>query len=283
MPPQAETIRMTNSLALIGVGNLACCLLKGLLSSGRRQQDLLLIGRREETNKKLRQSYPDMLIANRPGPALRSAATVLLCVKPKDIKAACRQIAPYLQADAVLVSVAAGVRCRAIRKWTESGRGVVRCMPNIAAAVGLGMSVLYTEDSLSDEQKQTVTAVFAAVGQSEWIGEESEMDLVTALSGSGPACFFRFVDALSKAAQGQGMSAERACRLSMQTGLGALAYLKETGESAPQAWRRVSSPGGATERALAALEASGFDAAIEKAVAAARQRAGEIADDFDQA
>ena len=273
---------MSNSLALIGGGNLACCLLKGLLSSGRSQRDLSLIGRREETNKKLRQSYPDMLIANRPGPALRSATLVLLCVKPKDIKTACLQIAPYLHADALLISVAAGVRCRAIRQWTEGKHKVIRCMPNIAVAVGRSMSVLYAEDSLSDEQKQTAGAVFTAVGQSEWIKEEREMDLVTALSGSGPACFFRFVEALGKAAQEQGMPAERARRLSMQTAVGALAYLKETGESASRACQRVSSAGGATERALAALKESGFDAGIERAVAAARQRAQEIADDFDQ-
>lgn len=270
------------SVALIGCGELGGCLLKGLLAAGHELQNLHVVERREENHQRLGRDYPALAIERKPTLRLQDFATVLFCVKPQDFKAACEQALPYLNRRALLVSTVAGARCGVVKKWTGDRYKVVRCMPNLAVAVGRGMSVLYTMDAISSEQEKTATSVFAAVGRTEWVEEEPMMDLATALSGSGPAYFFRFVEALIKAAQAQGMPAELARRLTMQTLDGALVYLQKSGEHASRARQKVSSKGGTTERALASLEENRFDAVVMAALEAARLRACEISDELNQ-
>ena len=270
------------SIALLGCGHLGACLLKGLLSAGHSPRHLHIIDRRAQHRDHLQRDYPQLSLAASPSAALRNSATVLLCVKPQELRAACQQAMPYLQDGSGLISTAAGIRCSTLQSWTDNKFHVIRCMPNIAAAVGHSMSVLYSAGSANHGQEETATAIFNAVGQTEWIQEEQDMDLVTALSGSGPAYFFRFIEALVQAAQAQGMPEKLAHRLSVQTAIGASLYLQKSKHSAAQARQQVTSAGGTTEQAIAVLEKNNLDAAIAAAIKVAQARAREISDGFEQ-
>lgn len=201
--------------------------------------------------------------------------TVVLATKPQDIGAAAAALREQLNPSALIVSIAAGISTQALRELLGAETRVARVMPNTPALVGAGASAVSLSEGCTDRDAATVRAMFEAIGIVE-IVPESQMDAVTALSGSGPAYYFAFVEACTAAAVDLGMDPEQAARLAAQTLYGAGKLLHESGESAATLRDRVTSKGGTTAAALVSFEASDLAAVVRHAMGAAAERSKEL-------
>jgi pyrroline-5-carboxylate reductase len=180
---------------------------------------------------------------------------------------------------ALHLSVMAGIRSDAIARAAGTQR-VVRAMPNTPALIGQGISGLYARQDVTEDERRAVESVLAPTGRTLWVAREEDLDAVTALSGSGPAYVFYFVEAMMQAAEEMGLSAEQGRQLAVATFSGAAALAASSGE-APQVLReRVTSKGGTTHAAITSMDADGMKAAFVRALHAARQRARELGDEF---
>ena len=270
---------MTNRrLALLGAGNMGRALIAGLLRSGTRAEHIAvgeqLAAAREALARELGISAsPDNAAA------VAGAEVVLVAVKPQDVARVLQPLAGgWAAAPPLVISVAAGVRVAALQQWFGSGVAVVRAMPNRPALAGAGASGLYAPPGVSAAQRATAEQVLGSVGEFVWVGNEEALDVVTALSGSGPAYFFLLAELMAEAGTQLGLEAAAARRLAAVTlyGAGLLAH----GEDAQLARLRaeVTSPGGTTAAALDVLMAAdGLDPLMEHAIAAATKRGRELA------
>jgi pyrroline-5-carboxylate reductase len=210
------------------------------------------------------------------------ATWVILAVKPQHMKQACTQadetVRTYL-ASANIISIAAGIHTKALSDWCMNER-IVRAMPNTPALVNRGVTGLYAHPALSAAAKDQAQALMSAVGSVVWVGQEPLIDAVTALSGSGPAYVFKFIEALSAAGQSMGLSAEQSQQLSIETLAGALALLQSSGETPAGLREKVTSKGGTTAAALASLDQQNFMGVIAAALTAARDRGAEMTKEF---
>ena len=209
--------------------------------------------------------------------AMRAADLVLLAVKPQIMREVCQSLAPAFPANAVAVSIAAGITTAQLDAWLGGGRAVVRAMPNTPALLGAGATGLYANARTTTSQRLLAGSVLDAVGISVWLQDEAQMDVVTALSGSGPAYFFLLAEALQAAAVELGLPEAAARALAAQTCLGAGRMLVEADEDAASLRQRVTSPGGTTQAALASFARDEFEAIVARAVAAATRRGAELA------
>lgn len=268
-----DTARAPTRIAFIGGGNMAGALIGGLRRAGWAAEAIAVVepdaGQRErllQAHGVTAQAAADVRLA--------AAATVVWAVKPQHFADAAALCAPHVAA-ALQLSVMAGVRCGAIARASGSDR-VVRSMPNTPALIGRGIAGLFASPAVDDTGRTLAEALFAPTGQTLWVAREDELDAVTALSGSGPAYVFYWLEAMVKAAREMGLSAEQGRRLALATFDGATA-LAAASDEAPQALReRVTSPGGTTFAAIASLQADGVAAAFVKALHAARARATEL-------
>ena len=206
--------------------------------------------------------------------AVAEAKVVLFAVKPTVLDAVAREVAPALDDDALVLSIAAGVPIAAIERWVGGGRAVVRAMPNTPALIGKGITGLAANAAVKPAQRAAASAIMAAGGKVLWFKTDAELDAVTALSGSGPAYFFHVIETLASAGCELGLERDVAERLAVATAVGA-ATMAEA--EAPATLReRVTSPGGTTERALSILAEKGFAPALRAAVRGACERAREL-------
>jgi pyrroline-5-carboxylate reductase len=209
---------------------------------------------------------------------------IILAVKPQMMKDALTPLAVTLQQHKpLLVSIAAGIRLRSIENWGGGQLPTVRAMPNTPALVGAGATGLFANPAVSDAQREAAESILRAVGTTVWLGDESQLDTVTALSGSGPAYFFYLMEAMQQAGIDLGLEADTARLLTLETALGAARLALQEQESFAELRRRVTSPGGTTESAIAAFDAAATRDTVIAAVDAARRRSEELAkllDDF---
>ena len=212
------------------------------------------------------------------GPALQRAGIVVWAVKPQTFKDAAAQAQAHTQ-QALHLSVAAGIRSSSIAQWLGSER-IVRTMPNTPALVGKGMSALYARPAVTPAERQSVEAIMASTGEFLWVEEEKQLDAVTALSGSGPAYVFYFLEAMTRAGVGMGLSEQQAHQLAVGTFVGASELARRSDESPAVLRERVTSKGGTTYAALQSMEASGVSQAFEAAMRAAEKRANELGNEF---
>jgi pyrroline-5-carboxylate reductase len=272
---------MNPSIAFIGGGNMARSLIGGLVRTGMPAQNITA----SEPNADLRESLArDFTIATHASnaDAARDANLLVLAVKPQMMKSVCEDLRETAQSrHPLIVSIAAGITIDQLDRWLGGDVAVVRCMPNTPALIGAGATGLCANARVTSEQRALAQSIVDAVGVSRWIDEESAMDTVTALSGSGPAYFFLLVEALEDAAVAQGLSRETARELAAQTCLGAGRMLRESDIGAAELRRRVTSPGGTTQAALESFAADDFAGIVARAVAAARQRGGELSKQMD--
>ncbi len=211
--------------------------------------------------------------------AVRDADVVVLAVKPQVLRAVCEDLADVLRASRPLIlSIAAGVRIAQIDAWLGGGFPIVRCMPNTPALVGAGASGLFANDVTGTEARATAEALLASAGSTAWVAREALMDVVTALSGSGPAYFFLLIEALEDAAVSEGLPRDTARALAVQTCLGAARMAIEEGESPSRLRERVTSRGGTTEAALETFAAGGLRDLVAAAVHAATLRGAQLSD-----
>ena len=265
------------TIGFIGAGNMARSLAGGLLNNGWPRERLVF----SDPDPQQRQAIETALgvrtfASNRD--CAGHAQVLVLAVKPQVLKAVAHDLAATVQAHKPLViSIAAGVRTEAIERWLGGGLALVRAMPNTPALVGSGASGLYANPRVSPEQRDHAEALLRAVGVTVWLDREDLLDAVTAVSGSGPAYFFLFIEALEAAGIRAGLDAATARLLAIETAYGAAKMALESGEEPAQLRKRVTSPGGTTERAIAVMEQAQLRDIIERAVLAARTRSEELA------
>jgi len=202
---------------------------------------------------------------------------VVLAVKPQNLADVAKHIAPLIQQkQSLVVSIAAGISQNSLTRWLGNDVAIVRCMPNTPALVLTGATALHANDQVTTEQRDLAENILRAVGLALWVEQESELDAVTAVSGSGPAYFFLLMEAMENAAVQLGLTEQTARLLVQQTALGAAKIALESSESPAQLRQRVTSPGGTTQRAIETFEQGGFTELVAKALHAARDRSIEM-------
>ena len=264
-------------LAFVGGGNMASAIIGGLVAAGRPGDSILVVDPGEAQRSKLAAELGVRTQAAADA-ALAQAAVVVWAVKPQLFQDAAAPCAAHVR-GALQFSVMAGIRSDAIVRATGSAR-VVRSMPNTPALIGQGIAGLYAREAVSADERRAAEALLAPTGRTLWVAREEDLDAVTALSGSGPAYVFYFVEAMMQAAQQMGLSAEQGKQLALSTFAGATALAQASSEPPDVLRERVTSKGGTTYAALTSMEASGVKAAMVKAILAAQQRAKELGDQF---
>ncbi|MDE2592974.1 MAG: pyrroline-5-carboxylate reductase [Burkholderiales bacterium] len=264
-------------IAFIGGGNMATAIIGGLLRQGRTPDSILVIDPVPEQRQRLTTTLGVQTAAG-PDDALRAAQTVVWAVKPQQFKDAAQTYAP-LTGQALHYSVMAGLRTDDIARLLGTPR-IVRAMPNTPALVGQGMTGLFARPEVSADERAAIEHMVEPTGQSMWVKQETDLDAVTALSGSGPAYVFYFVESMMQAAQDMGLSAEQGRVLALATFGGATTLATQSSDSPAVLRERVTSKGGTTYAALTSMEGAGVKAAFIAAMRAAQQRAAELGDEF---
>jgi pyrroline-5-carboxylate reductase len=267
----------SNTLAFIGGGNMASAIIGGLIRQGMKPEQIMVVEPFADTAAKLRVDF-GITAMSAADPSLSRADLVVWAVKPQVFSEAAAPVMPFTRA-ALHLSVAAGIRTDSICRWLGTGR-VVRCMPNTPALVGQGMTGLFSCPAVTLADQALVERVISTTGQFLWLLQESHLDAVTALSGSGPAYVFYFLEAMTEAGVGMGLSAAQAYQLAVATFSGASSLAAASTEPAEVLRQRVTSKGGTTYAAITALETSGVKASFVKAMQAAEVRARELGDEF---
>lgn len=209
--------------------------------------------------------------------AVSGADVVVLAVKPQILESVARDLAPAIQeSQPLIISIAAGVQETPLRNWLGKKVALVRAMPNTPAMIQAGATGLHAGKGVSEEQKNQAESILRAVGLTRWVSEESLMDAVTAVSGSGPAYFFLVMEAMEDAARGMGLDEETARLLTLQTALGAARMAMESNDSPRILREKVTSPGGTTERALDILKQGQLRELFNTALNGARLRSTEL-------
>ena len=267
-------------LAFIGGGNMAAALVGGLLRRGVPPTQIAVAEPHEERRRWLRAQFGVETFSDNTLAAAQSDV-IVLAVKPQAMREVSLALAPRLaESTALVISVAAGIPLAALERWFGTRRGIVRTMPNRPALNGYGATALVAPERTGRSQRERAESIMGAVGVTVWLTDESQMDVVTALSGSGPAYFFLFMEALESAARDLGLAGEVAHRLTLATALGAARLADEAAEPLATLREQVTSKGGTTEAALAVLETAELRATIARAVAAAARRSVELAAEF---
>jgi pyrroline-5-carboxylate reductase len=270
------------TLAFIGGGNMAGSLIGGLIADGWNPAKITVADPDENQRERLAVRFG---IATTPDnvQAVAGADIIVLAVKPQAMEAVARKLAQAIECHTVLViSIAAGIRESTLRDWLGPDTAIVRSMPNTPALVQSSATALYANKAVSAQQHDAAESILRAVGLTIWIEDEELMDAVTALSGSGPAYFFLFMEALQQAGCELGLPEETARLLTLQTAFGAAKMALESPEDAATLRRRVTSPGGTTERAITTFQENGLATLISKALKAAALRSRELAEEFGQ-
>ena len=267
----------TQAIAFIGGGNMASAIIGGLIRQGLPAAQIEVVEPFAEARDKLKAQF-GLAPQAQAGPALARATLIVWAVKPQTFKEAAAQARAHT-ATALHLSVAAGIRSDSIAQWLGTQR-IVRSMPNTPALVGKGMTALYARPGVSQQDKARVEQVIATTGESLWVEQEAHLDAVTALSGSGPAYVFFFLEAMTQAGVAMGLSREQAYKLSVATFAGASELARASNDPPEVLRQRVTSKGGTTHAAITSMEQDQVQALFIKALHAARQRAEELGNEF---
>ena len=259
-------------ITFIGGGNMARSLIGGLIQKGLSVDKIKVSEPVEVLAEGLAKDFSVATFSDNSEAASDSNIWVF-AVKPQVMKSVCQQLSPLAQANKpLIISIAAGITSQQLDTWLGGNMPVVRIMPNTPALLGAGASGLFANPAVSPEQKQHAQDLMQATGITVWIENETLMDAVTAVSGSGPAYVFLLAEAMQAAGVAQGLSTDAARALTNQTLLGAARMLSETSEPADILRQRVTSPGGTTQAAIESFEAQGFRDIVGNAIEAATQR-----------
>jgi pyrroline-5-carboxylate reductase len=273
--------RMNNTiLSFIGGGNMAGSLIGGLITDGWNPSSIRVADTDTRQLERLSQRFPIKTTSDN-NHAVKGADVVVLAVKPQVMEGVTQALAASISKERPLViSIAAGIPEAALRQWLGDKTAIVRCMPNTPAMVQSGATGMYANPFVTDEQRSIAESILRAVGIVIWVDDEAMMDAVTALSGSGPAYIFLFIEALQASGRELGLAEETAYLLALQTVFGAAKMALESPEDATTLRQRVTSPGGTTERAIHAFHEGGFENLVSKALHAAAERSRELAKEF---
>jgi pyrroline-5-carboxylate reductase len=267
-------------IGFIGGGNMASALISGLVKVLDSATQIHVVDLNPTGLEQLRERF-GVSTSLQMDEALRDLDVIVFAVKPQSMREVMTQFAPFLSQQ-LLLSVAAGIRASDISRWLNGYPKIARAMPNTPAMLGLGMSGLFALDGLSADERQQTTNIMQAVGKTVWVQDESMIDAVTAVSGSGPAYVFYFIEALQEAAVSIGFSPEDANILALQTFRGAAELATTSTEAVHVLRERVTSKGGTTYAALCSFDESQIKAAIAQGVKAAAARGKQLGDEFGQ-
>jgi pyrroline-5-carboxylate reductase len=268
-------------IAFIGGGNMASALIAGLAGKLLPGADIHVVDPHPPSLERLNQAYC-VSVAGSPGPAVAAADVIVLAVKPQSMRDVASQLLPLLQSaqqggrTPLLLSIAAGIRAADLARWLGGYQAIVRSMPNTPALIGMGVTGMVATAGVSAPQKEAANRIMKAVGSTVWLKEEDLIDPVTAVSGSGPAYVFYFIEAMQQAAVELGLTAEQGLQLAKATFSGAAELAAQSDEPVSVLRERVTSKGGTTHAALSSMEESGVKAAIVQAVKAAAARGREM-------
>jgi pyrroline-5-carboxylate reductase len=265
-------------IAFIGGGNMAQALIGGLADKLTAAANIHVVDVVTETLANLSQRF-GVTTAVAPSESLAAADVIVLAVKPQQMREVVASVKPYVKSQLIL-SIAAGIRAVDLSRWLGGHQAIVRTMPNTPALVGKGMTGAFATAGVSVEQRQAADAILRAVGDTVWITDEAQIDAVTAISGSGPAYVFYFIEAMQQAAVELGLTAEQGRQLAQATFAGAAELAIRSDEPVALLRERVTSKGGTTYAALMSMEASGVKAALVSALHAAAIRGKELGDEF---
>jgi pyrroline-5-carboxylate reductase len=265
-------------LTVLGAGNMGRALIGGLLRHGMRAEQIAVGESQEGARVKLSRELGITATADNAA-AIGRAELIVLAVKPQDAGSVLTPLAPQLQQRRpVVLSIAAGVRIETLRRWCGPGVPVIRAMPNRPALVGAGATGLFAPAGIAGSHRAMAGEIMQSVGEVVWVATEDALDVVTALSGSGPAYFFLLAETLAQAGASLGLEPEAARRLSIATLHGAGLLARGGDGDLARLRAEVTSKGGTTEAALRTLQAAGFDGLIARAVEAAARRSRELAE-----
>lgn len=267
---------MTSTIAFIGGGNMARSLIGGLVACGHAPAAIRVAEPVAALREALQADF-GVTACEHGAQAVAGARTWVLAVKPQVMRAVCEELAPLAQAQRTLVvSIAAGITTAQLERWLGGALPVVRAMPNTPALLGAGVTGLFASPRVDAAGRTSAQSLLDTVGKTVWIDTEALMDAVTAVSGSGPAYLFLLAEAMIDAGIREGLPADTARTLTLQTLLGGARMLTESDADAAELRRRVTSPGGTTQAAVETFEAGGLRALVADAIHAARVRGAEL-------
>ncbi|MCL2310604.1 MAG: pyrroline-5-carboxylate reductase [Proteobacteria bacterium] len=265
----------------IGGGAMATALIGGVVGSGKGAADIRVVDPNDAQQIRLTTVFPQVQSYSRLEDTLfEEVDVVVLAVKPQLLQMAARQLAPFTPAIPAVLSVAAGVRVKDISRWLGGYPAVIRAMPNTPAQVGAGYTGVYAAPEANEAARNHVHELLESVGNVFWLNHEEMLDVVTALSGSGPAYVFYFLENLEAAAHSLGLREGSARAIALNILSGGLALAQRGNTPFAELRARVTSKGGTTERAIQVFDHAGVDKAIQEAVHAAWQRAAELGDEL---
>lgn len=263
------------SIAFIGGGNMARALIGGLLQAGHPATAITVADPGDKARHAAAADFGVRVTACN-AEAVEDADVVVLAVKPQIMPTVLAEVGASLSARPLVISVAAGITLATLERGLSAQVGVVRAMPNTPALYGAGMTGMVANAAVDRAQRTLAGEILAATGQTLWLDDEALMDVVTAVSGSGPAYFFALAEQLALAGERAGLSPPAAAQLARQTAFGAGLMLVESGLPAAELRMRVTSPGGTTQAALESMGQDGFERLVERAVNAAIRRGREL-------
>ena len=268
-------------IAFIGAGNMATSIIGGLVNKGFPAESIIASDPFPASRANLR-SIAAVNVTEDNHVAIAEADVLVLAVKPQVMKPILQDLASSAQLrKPLIISIAAGIEINSLDKWLGGGMAVVRCMPNTPALVQTAATALFANGRVNETQRQLADRILRAVGIALWVDSEAALDAVTAVSGSGPAYFFLVMEAMQAAGEQLGLSADIAKQLTLQTALGAAQMAISSDVDAAELRRRVTSPGGTTEKALQIFEQEGLKNIFSKALAACHDRSVELAKMMD--
>jgi pyrroline-5-carboxylate reductase len=271
---------INKTIGFIGGGNMTLAIAGGLLASGLPARHVQVSEPLAEQRERLAKSLPGVDISDDNSAVASGADCVVLATKPQVLASVCSSLAVAVQKrKPLIISIAAGISSSDIDAWLGGNLSVIRVMPNQPALLQLGASGLFANSLADDEERELASSVMGAVGKVVWVDSEADIDSVTAISGSGPAYFFLLIDMLLKTGTNMGLDAAAARELAVQTAVGAAAMAEQTEDSMDDLIARVRSPGGTTAAALDSLDEQNVRAIFSTALAAAKNRAKELANE----
>ncbi|HEV3105152.1 MAG TPA: pyrroline-5-carboxylate reductase [Trinickia sp.] len=265
-------------IAFIGGGNMAAALIGGLVKRGTAPADILAIDVNDDACARLREQF-GIATGAAADASLRAYDAIVLAVKPQVLKTVAAALAPHLSTPLV-ISIAAGIRGTDLSRWLNGYTRIVRAMPNTPALIGMGVAGLVALPGVDEAGRVLASQVLGAVGETVWFDDEAKIDAVTAISGSGPAYVFYFIEAMQEAARRLGLTDDQGRTLALATFAGAAQLALQSDEPASVLRERVTSKGGTTAAALTSFDAQAVKEAIVKGVLAADARAKEMGDEF---
>ena len=264
-------------IGFIGAGNMAGSIIRGLIGAGKNPESIFVT---DIDDQKLQSITAETSVNSTVTKKMPSLVDVLiLAVKPQVMKSVCQELTD-VEAVQLVISIAAGIKITQMEQWLNSEVAIVRCMPNTPALVGEGATGLFANKLVSDHQKITAQSIMGSVGLTSWMQSEKDMDTVTAVSGSGPAYFFLLIEAMQEVAQELGLKKDVAENLICQTAIGASKLIQESNDSSLILRKKVTSPGGTTERAISVFESGNIRGLVRDALIAARDRSIELSEDL---